>query len=315
MISDGGAGNHRQAMALADALELTPRVINLRLRQPWDALAPHLRLAARRGMDDRNAQPIEPPWPDLAIGCGRRAALLTRCLRNWSARRCFTVQILDPRIPADHFDVVVAPRHDRLVGANVIETLGALNPIDDAWLKPGRNRFASFGELPAPRTAVLIGASNASVTLDDAWFDTLLDVLTTQHALTGGSFLVSTSRRTPAQRIEHLRKQFSCWPGVFWAGLEDGENPYAAMLAWADRIIVSADSVNMISEACATGKPVHAFTVDPVRGKLANFHEALREGGHLIPLQTGAGTPHPPLRELAAVAERISAIWRSRKPH
>lgn len=315
VISDGAAGNHRQAMALADALELAPRVIDLRLRQPWDALAPHLCLAARHGMKDRNGQPIAPPWPDLAIGCGRRAALLTRCLRDWSAGHCFTVQILDSRISADHFDVVVAPQHDRLVGTNVIETLGALNPIDDAWLEQGSHQFTSFGALPTPRTAVLIGASNTAVTLDDAWFEALLDVLTRQHALAGGSFLVSTSRRTPAQRIEHLRKQFSRWPGVFWAGPVDGENPYAAMLAWADRIIVSADSVNMVSEACATGKPVHAFTVDRVRGKLADFHEALRKRGHLVPLQTKVGTARQPLRELTAVAERISTIWHSRKPH
>ena len=86
------------------------------------------------------------------------------------------------------------------------------------------------------------------------------------------------------------------------------------MLAWADRIIVSADSVNMVSEACATGKPVHAFSVEPVRGKLADFHEALREGGHLVPLQASASHSTPPLRELAAVAARITAIWRSRRP-
>lgn len=315
VISDGAAGNHRQAMALADALELRPRVINLRLRQPWDTLAPHLRLAARHGMEDRNMQAIAPPWPDITIGCGRRAALLTRCLRDWSAGRCFTVQILDPRISPAHFDVVVAPQHDRLVGTNVIGTLGALNPIDDAWLDQGRQYFAALAALPAPRTAVLIGASNAAASLDDSWFAALLDALAKQHAMTGGSFLVSTSRRTPDQRIEYLRNQFSRWPGVFWAGPEDGENPYAGMLAWADRIIVSADSVNMISEACATGKPVHAFSVDPVRGKLASFHEALRESRHLAPLQTSADPPPPPLRELDAVAAQINAFWRAREPH
>ena len=120
VISDGAAGNHRQVLALADALALVPRAIDLRLRQPWDALAPHLCLAARHGMQDRNGQPIAAPWPHIAIGCGRRAALLTRSLREWSAGRCFTVQILDPRIAPTHFDVVVAPRHDRLDGDNVI---------------------------------------------------------------------------------------------------------------------------------------------------------------------------------------------------
>jgi hypothetical protein len=54
------------------------------------------------------------------------------------------VQILDPRIAPRHFDVVVAPSHDRLVGGNVIETLGALNPIDDDWLERGRQHFPAL---------------------------------------------------------------------------------------------------------------------------------------------------------------------------
>lgn len=313
-ISDGAAGNHRQVMALADALQLVPRVIDLRLRQPWDALAPHLQLAARSGMQDRNHLPIAAPWPDIAIGCGRRSALLTRCLRAWSRHRCFSVQILDPRIAPAHFDAVVAPRHDRLQGDNVIETLGALNPVDDAWLEQGRKRFPAFSALPARRTAVLIGASSASVTLDDGWFAALLETLASEHVQTGGSFLVSTSRRTPAARSAQLRQQFARWPGIFWGGPEDGENPYAGILGWADRIIVSPDSVNMVSEACATGKPVHAFTVATLRGKLAAFHEALRAAGHLLPLPADTTATHAPLRELPAVAARIRAIWHAKKP-
>lgn len=311
-ISDGAAGNRRQVLALADALALGPRVIDLRLRQPWDALAPHACLAARRGMQDRSGQPIAAPWPDIAIGCGRRAALLTRCLRGWSGGRCFSVQILDPRIASRHFNVVVAPRHDRLVGGNVIETLGALNPIDNAWLEQGRQCFPAFSALPAPRTAVLIGASNASVTLDEDWFDALFERLGRQHAQTGGSYLVSTSRRTPAARRVQLRLQFARWPGMFWAGPEDGENPYAGILGWADRIIVSPDSVNMVSEACATGKPAHVFTIAALHGKLATFHAALRAAGHLLPLHADTTTTHAPLRELPDVAARIRAIWQGK---
>ena len=40
-----------------------------------------------------------------------------------------------------------------------------------------------------------------------------------------------------------------------WADARDGANPYAGMLGWADRIVCSSDSVNMLSEACATRAP------------------------------------------------------------
>ena len=308
LVHDGAAGNARQAIALATALDLSPRVIDLQLAPPWNWLAPHLQMGAIRGMRDRHGQPIAPAWPDIAIGCGRRAALLTRCLRRWSRKHSFTVQILDPRISPAHFDVVVTPRHDRLEGANVIETLGALNAIDEAWLATGRRNFVAMGEFPQPRTAVLIGASNAAITLDDTYFSALHETLSRRHAEHGGSFLVSTSRRTPPARIEALRRQFSSWPGSFWGGPEDAENPYAGILGWADRFIVSADSVNMISEACATGKPVHAFSVERPSGKIGVLLQSLTARSHLSRIDADATSE--PLRESARVADQIRRLWK-----
>lgn len=309
VISDGAAGNERQALALAKALDLQPRVLRLSVAQPWAAFAPRLTWAARRALRDQDARPIGPPWPDIAIGCGRRAALLTRCLRGWSKGRCFTVQILDPRVSPSLFDVVVAPRHDRLSASNLIETLGALNSIDDAWLAAGRAHFAELGQCPAPRTAVLIGASNSAQTLNDAYFEALHRELAGLFERHAGSFLVSASRRTPADRIADLRRRFAAWPGVFWAGPEDGENPYPGILAWADRIVVTADSVNMISEACATQVPVHAFAAGPVVGKLADFHQSLTRTGRLATPAFEVAADSTPLRETPRVASRILALW------
>jgi uncharacterized protein len=309
VISDGAAGNARQANALADALGVSGRAIDLQLGHPWDWLAPRFAIASRYRMLDRNGLPIAAPWPDIAIGCGRRAALLTRSLRNWSDGRCFTVQILDPRIPTPYFDVVVAPQHDHLVADNVISTRGALNPVDDAWLADSARKFSRLARLPTPRTAVLIGASTAALTLDDAYFEALVLALHERQAIHGGSFLISASRRTPRDRVRTLRERFSQMPGVFWGGPEDGENPYAGFLAWADRIIVTADSVNMISEACATGKPVHAFAPRMPTGKLAEFHQALIDSGQLSAIDHDSASATQPLRESARVAELVRARW------
>ncbi|MGB0132431.1 mitochondrial fission ELM1 family protein [Dokdonella sp.] len=305
MISDGAAGNERQALALARALGLEPRVLHLRLRHPWDWLSPHLTRGAAVAMRDALGAPIKAPWPEIAIGCGRKAALLTRCLRSWSKGRCFTVQILDPRTRPELFDLVVTPKHDRLSGTNVIKTLGALNPVDDAWLLHGRERFGQLAALPHPRTGVLIGATNAAASLDDRYFRSLLAMLSEHHAEHGGSFLVSTSRRTPSGRVAQLRTEFSRWPGVFWGGPADGENPYAGILAWSDELIVSPDSVNMVSEACATGKPVSAFANEDLAGKLGEFHRSLQAGGFLA--GSTPGNPGKILRETADVAAQIRA--------
>ena len=309
-ITDGAAGNERQASALAEALGVTARIVRIRIRQPWDALAPHLVIGARHAVRDADHSALAPPWPDIAIGCGRRAALVTRALRAWSAGRSFTVQILDPRIDAAAFDVVVAPQHDGVAGANVIRSIGALNPVDARWLAEGRMRFARFAEQHAPRTTVLIGATTRAQRLDAAYFDALLERLRAWQLADGGSYLVSVSRRTPPETVSILRHAFAAFPGEFWAGAEDGENPYAGLLAWADRIVVTPDSVNMISEACASGKPVYTFAPRPIAGKVASFHRTLHASGHLRLLGEAASKPQPPpLTETHEIAELVRARW------
>lgn len=310
-ISDGAAGNENQCLALARALGLVPRVLRIRLRQPWAAFAPRLTVAAAGAIRDESGAALAPPWPDIAIGCGRRAALVTRQLREWSAGRCYTVQILDPRIDSRAFDLVVAPQHDGIAGPNVIRSIGALNAVDTAWLAASRLRFADLAQLPAPRTTVLIGGTNRAQKLDGAYFDALLERLAAHQAAQGGSFLVSASRRTPAPVAARLRAAFARFPGRFWNG--GGENPYAGFLAWAERLVVTPDSVNMISEACATGKPVYTFAPRPIAGKLAAFHAELAGSGHLRRLDDPSqDRPQPPpLAETAAIAELVRECWRA----
>jgi len=310
-ISDTAAGNVRQARALADAIgQTTRRDVAVRVRQPWDALAPHLTAGARSAIRDSAGQSLAPPWPDIAIGCGRRAALLTRLLRRWSGGSTFTVQILDPRIDPSAFDMVIAPQHDGVDASNVIRSIGALNPVDAHWLADARTRFARLAALPSPRTAVLIGATNRAQRLDGRYFDALLDRLRAERAADGGSFLVSVSRRTPSDVVSRLRAAFAPFPSSFWAEERDGENPYAGFLAWSDRIVVTPDSVNMLSEACATGKPAYTFAPQPIAGKLAAFHHALRESGHLRVLGESAPNPlPPPLAETREIAALVRARW------
>lgn len=314
VISDGAAGNDRQAMALADAIGMPAHLWRLQLRVPWSWFAPRLTWGAAVALPAELRHMLHAPWPQIAIGCGRHAALAMRVLRQRSAGKTFCVQILDPRIAPKHFDLVIAPQHDQLVGKNVLTTLGALNPIDDVWLGNAVQKFDNLRALPTPRTAVLIGASNRAQTLDRDYFDALLTRLSALHQRDGGSFLVTTSRRTPSDVARHLRKMFAQFPGVFWASTTDGENPYAGFLAYATRIVVTPDSVNMLSEACASGKPVLTFVRQPLRGKLASLHANFRTAGYLqdlaidTPILTASAQP---LRETATIAVSVLRAWRS----
>jgi mitochondrial fission protein ELM1 len=125
----------------------------------------------------------------------------------------------------------------------------------------------------------------------------------------GGSVLITTSRRTDPELIQALAHRYDETPGVIWRGAEDGPNPYPGLLAWADRIVCSPDSVNMISEACATDAPVFVFDPGRVRGRPRVFVDALLARGRIRAMDaTLARFDAEPLREAA----RVSAEARAR---
>jgi mitochondrial fission protein ELM1 len=288
-------------------MQLDARRIHVQPRAPWRWFAPRLAGAARWAFGGTLRHELCAPWPALAIGCGRQAALLTRMLRTWSGGSTFTLQILDPRIGTEHFDLVIAPRHDGLAGGNVIQTLGALNPIDDAWLARAAQAAPSLAQLPRPRTALLVGGPRRGLALDESWLDTQIAQLERWRERDGGSVLVATSRRTPAPWRERLRRAFRNGCTCFWGGAEDGPNPYPSYLALADRIVVTPDSVNMLSEACATGVPVISDLPAVAPAKLAALHAELRSQGWLHGNDVDFSTLRQPspLREIAAVASKV----------
>jgi len=304
-ITDNAAGNQRQALALAERLGLPVRHLILEPRAPWSWFAPRLSLGGRLALTPAQQALFAPPWPSVAVGCGRAAALFTRQLRGLSRGSCYTVQILNPRIDPAHWDTVIAPRHDQLSGPNVLQPIGSLNDVDDAWLQDGRESCPSLADLPQPRVGVLLGGPRKDIALNVAVAKQLAERLLKRQHSEGGSLLVLASRRTPPVVMEVMRETLKGVPGLIWANRNDGPNPYPGVLGWADRLVVTADSVNMLSEACAVGCPVHTFVSAPLPEKIFRFHRVLRDAGLLHDLDVQSPEPHAPLRETAAIAAEL----------
>lgn len=301
-LSDGRAGNVRQASALARALGLHAREWMLQARAPWRWAAPRLLPGSRRAFGGDFAAALAHP-PALAIGCGRQGALASRVARAHGAR---AVQILDPRLPPALWDLVVAPRHDGLSGDNVLTLLGSLNPVDDTWLRLAREAFVALGRLPRPRIAVLLGGPANHVRYEPAVVAGWLDAVDATVGADGGSVLLTASRRTPAELRRAIRARYPDGSHVVWLDDTDGANPYAGMLAWADRVVCSPDSVNMVSEACGTYAPVFVPGIDRVQGRIRGFLDELDARGRIRPLEAGlAPFPVEPLRETERIAREL----------
>ena len=273
VLHDGKAGMASQALGLAEATGFSFIEKRLDIRFPWTCLPPRLWF-----LPFFAAEPaLSPPWPDLVIGCGRNAAMPALAIRRASGGRTLAAQIQDPGIGRCEFDLLVVPDHDRLRGPRVIVTQGAVHRVTRARLAAERGRFPAFAALPRPILSVLIGGANKAYRLTLRQLGEIADAVAGILRTQGGSALVTPSRRTGAAGIGLLRDRLENLPAAIWDGC--GENPYFAYLALADAFMVTANSVSMISEAAATGNPVHILDLEGGNAKFARFHTAMRAAG------------------------------------
>ena len=311
VLADEKAGNLNPCLGLAEAVGLETVVKRVYPRFPWSRLPPQLWIAPFSASGP-GSDPLEPPWPDLLIAAGRQTVALALAIRRRSRGGTFAVQILDPRVPPGCFDLVVAPGHDRLAGANVMATTGALNRITDARLAEAAAAFEPrIAHLPHPRIAVLIGGTSRRHRLDEATAAGIGDHLAELARNAGAGLMVTASRRTGEANARALAARLSGLPAVIWDGA--GDNPLFGYLGLADAIVVTDDSVAMVSEACSTGKPVYVAALPTLStrsgkgsAKFDRFHEALARAGCTRPL-TGDFEPwtYEPLRETARVAVEV----------
>lgn len=300
---DGRAGNARQALALAHALAVAPTEAVLAPNPLARAFAPR-RWPQTPAPFGTRFEALRRAPPPFAIGCGRQAALATRLLRDAGAR---VIQILDPRLPPSHWDLVIVPEHDALRGDNVLTLRGSLHPVDDDYLMRALSAFPNLALLPEPHSVLLVGGPtrHAALTLSD--FTELLADLAARVRSEGGSLSVIASRRTPAEWRAALARLDTDLPGVRWRDTGDGANPYAGLLAYADRLVCTADSVNMISEAAATWAPLYLHAPQRSGGRPRRFIDALLASGRARALDLDLSPfDVTPLRETARIAHAVA---------
>jgi len=299
VLSDGRRGIENQALGLAEhcaeirSLDLHPFHINP--NKVVAALPPKVQLRVSK---------FDLPKCDIAIGCGRQAIAALMHLKRIRPN-VFTVYIQDPRLDRETFDLVITPEHDPVRGANVETMIGSPNRVTQAKIAGETLRFAEgLSKLSMPRAALLIGGTSKRHKLDKSSHAQHLQAARTLIKA-GSSLLISTSRRTPQFGIQGWTRFASETENV-WLHDGQGPNPYFAFLGGADLILVTEDSTNMLTEACATGKPVYRLPMAGTAGKFQTLYDALemRCGVTRFDGQQGS-LDYPPLEETARAAQRL----------
>jgi uncharacterized protein len=253
IVTEGLIGLQNQAIGLAQALGI-----------PYD-LKVVKRPKGFRQLFSSGKHDLTPPWPDLLISCGRQSVSTSVAVRRASENKTFTVHIQDPLIDPKQFDLVIVPAHDKIRGENVFVTQGAIHHVSAEKLISAAGHFRPLlASLPRPLISVLVGGKNRHQSFSDACAHDFAGKLQLAATNTAGGLAVSFSRRTGAENEAMIRQDLKGHPSYIWDGT--GENPYLGLLALADVIIVTGDSISMVSEACSTGKPVYIFEL-PHAGK------------------------------------------------
>jgi hypothetical protein len=301
-----------QCLGLAEALGLEPIIKRVKLRSPWKQLSPYLRIGNGFAYSAKG-DAVAPPWPDLLIATGRQSVAASLYVRDMSARagrRTLTVQVQDPVIATSNFDLVITPQHDQLRGMNVVQTLGAMHRVTAEKLRAEAESFAPrVAHLKRPYIGVLIGGPNGAYSFGEADMRKLAAALVSAARERGASLLVTPSRRTGEANLKILAEALKDVPSFIWDGA--GANPYYGMLGAADEIVVTCDSVNMVSEAMATKKLVHVFDLPGGSDKFSRFHMMLRERG-LAHGFTGKLEPHhqmPPGDDMERAVAAVRAAY------
>lgn len=278
-ITGGRRGNDVLVEGVAAAIGGDFRLIHTDLKPPHKWLAPYRWAEGAAKADGQ----VAPPFADLIIASGRQAVPHTRYIKRASGGRVFTAFLQNPLINPKHFDFVWAPQHDKISGPNVMQTL--LSPhamtVQDLISEARNLQGRLLPSQPLGKViTVLIGGPNAVYPFKE---DEMRDLVAKLAALAeaGHQLLITLSRRSPETYQTLLRQKLPGGSYFLWDG--KGLNPYRAMLGLADHIIVTADSVNMVGEACLPGVPVHVFALKGGSAKFRRFHKAVLDNGYVLP--------------------------------
>jgi mitochondrial fission protein ELM1 len=319
VLDDPRAGTAAQALGIAERLGMPFRRVPL----TWNWLAHLAGLApggsllglsqGRRqavGAVARGAGSEDSLAPDIVLSAGRRSAAVALWMKTHFG--CRIVHCMSPGLGgllrADLFDLLVVPGHDNPREAdNVLPILGAPHRVSPLALRQAAVAWEErLAHLPRPRVALLVGGSPGGTDMPPARAHTLARKVARLTASLDGTVLATTSRRTGAEATEALSAGLSRVMHVLYRWGEPGPNPYLGFLATADAIVVTADSVSMISEACATGAPVYFALPEQAGRRQARFIASFVEAGYIRPLADSlAPWPRPVLDESARVATEI----------
>lgn len=305
VISDGKTGHTKQSLAVVSAIakqkpQTESRVVEIRFRRPlgrllallWSCFMPKGWGASAclfRALTRESAVALLSAYADVVVSCGSATHPVNVLASRYYGARSIALMNPSP-LPLAQFDLVIAPAHDQLPPrSNVVSIVGAIaEPVAEAELSQaaealaGHPAFRKDNDSPQGRVVgLLVGGNTLEFVLTDDWAGQLAEQLKSACRATNSRYVVTTSRRTPASAEERFAQALGPDPRcalLLLAGRHRLNGTMPGILGLADIVVVTSESISMITESCSAGRRVIVVSLPCRSGKQADKHEAFLQG-------------------------------------
>ncbi len=323
ILNDGKKGHLNQSLALARTLETAlsergvqsqTQILDVEFRKtfwarwipPLNSLLPSFLVQGRwallrQALTPESFQRLMSVKADFVVSCGSSVASLNHLLsRDHQAK---SLCVLKPGfLSFKRFNLVVLPRHDQphfsRIRQGIVATRGAPNMIALEYLEHHSElllkRFSHLKSRLALKIGLFIGGDNKNYSVTESLVKVVVDQIKEVAEELDCDILVTTSRRTGG-RVESLLnrelKKYPRCPLLIIANRLEVPEAAGGILGLSDILVVSGDSVSMISEAASSGKDTIVFTIKKRKKiiplKLAPlkhdvFIEKLNDEGYIV---------------------------------
>ncbi|MDC0163412.1 mitochondrial fission ELM1 family protein [Candidatus Pelagibacter sp.] len=273
LLTEGMHGMISQVEGLANALEIQFTHQKVELKGFWKMIPPNLTPISKNIFNN-----FDIPDFDIIISCGRKSVIPSIHLKKNSKKKVYNIHIQDPKVNLDHFDFIVSPEHDGLIGDNVINTKGAIHYLTENGIDENKDYLKKFISKDDNRKILgfIIGGPTKHYEYSTKNLKFIFSALYNIVRENNFRLVVIPSMRTPKNTINYAKEFF----GDDHTIIENiDKNAYLSALAISEYIVVTCDSSSMISEAALTGKPIYIANIIPKKNdkRFQKFRNLFRE--------------------------------------
>jgi len=249
LLTEGMHGMLSQVEGLAKALDIDFTHHKVELNSFWKLIPPKFTPVSNFTFNSFDSKDF-----DIIISCGRKSVIPSICLKKNSKKKVYNIHIQDPKVSLKNFDFIIAPEHDGITGENVILSKGSIHYLTNDEIVNNRKYLSERLNKEKEYLTLILGGPNKYYDYNDQNLTIVFDKVKSILEKNNLQAIIIPSIRTPKKIIDLSDNYF----GKDHLVIKDvDKKAYLSGLSLAKYIVVTCDSISMISEAALTGKPIY----------------------------------------------------------